>query len=93
VVALVACVLGSVFGFSSESRTVEDGVVTSCTYLDWFAIVAGGVAIFASSVATVDMVKRPASPFRVLGLGLAAVTTVVGMVHIARGLGIVGSSC
>lgn len=74
-------------GLSSETRTEVNGVVT-CEFVDYGAIILGGAAVLASVMALVYTVRRPSPAYRALLFGIAAVTQVLGLVHIARGLGV-----
>lgn len=92
-VGVVAAALGFAVGVTAESREVVDGVVVSCTSLDWGALVAGTVGILAGTVATARTIHRPSAEHRALLFAIAIAAQLAGMVHIARGLGIVGGSC
>jgi hypothetical protein len=92
-VGVVAGVLGFVVGVTAESRDVVDGVVVSCTSLDWGALIAGTVGILAGTMATARTIHRPTADHRVLLFAVAIAVQLVGMVHVARGLGIIGGSC
>ena len=83
VIAIVTFVI-NIGSFSTESR---NGVVISCTYTDYFALLAG-IVLFLYGISRL---------FRSYGnsqiMLLALTVTVLGAVHVARGLGWVMGPC
>ncbi len=90
----VAGLLPFIVNVSTYNRASGPGGVT-CSYMDFAALIGGGVAILAAGAALMsssggDMEDSPSPAIR-YGLGLAVLA--LGVVQILRGLGIIMGPC
>ena len=72
---------------TSISSTSRNGVLTSCSYMDYFALIAG-VVLFLYGLNRVFKNKDDATAMLV-----SLVVVGLGALHVARGLGLVMSPC
>jgi hypothetical protein len=92
-VALGAALLGFGTGVRTTTRQEIDGVLVTCSSTEWGALVVGTVAVLAGTVATVRTLRRTSPQHRPLLLGIAAGSLLLGLVHLARGVGAAGGPC
>ena len=71
---------------SSWSRSSRNGVVT-CSYVDYFALIAGTI------LAVFGLVKLVGSKGNTTAVLLSLAITALGVLHVARGLGLVMGPC
>jgi len=74
----------NITSFSSSS---SNGVLTSCSYIDYFALIAGAI-LFLFGLLRVFKSKGDNT-----AMLLSVAVIVLGAVHVARGLGIIMSPC
>jgi len=72
---------------TSFSSSSSNGVLTSCSYMDYFALIAG-VILFLFGLSRIFKSKGDKT-----AMLLSVAVTVLGAVHVARGLGIIMSPC
>lgn len=89
--ALVLAILGFVISFTTLSTSSVNGVST-CSYMDYGALVFGALAMLAGS-AGVMRVRDLAPDARSLNLVVCVAADGVGVLHILRGIGMVGGPC
>ena len=89
--ALIFAVLGFVISFTTLSTTMSNGVRT-CSYMDYGALLFGALAMLAGSAGLMG-VRGLAPDMRNLNLAICVAADVVGVVHILRGIGMVGGPC
>lgn len=89
--ALIFAVLGFVISFTSLSTTSINGVST-CSYMDYGALLFGALAMLAGSAGVMG-VRGLAPDVRNLNLAICVAADVVGVVHILRGIGMIGGPC
>lgn len=94
-VGLAAALVGFVFRFSFSSTATTNGVITQCTYYDVGAVLAAIVCFIGAVAGLIAWLRHPAenrlSP--ALVLPIAAVIALIGVVHVLRGLGMIGGPC
>ena len=76
-----------VIKMSSLSTASSNGALTSCSYTDFFALIAGAI-LFVFGLVRVTKSKDDATAKL-----LSVAVIVLGAVHVARGLGIIMSPC
>ncbi len=95
-VGVIVGLLGLLITFSTETRTVVDGAVTSCSYTDLFKVLAGIVCLGLAAL-TWRVALRPSSPVqaevRTVQLGLAALVTLLGALDLLIGAGVLFGPC
>jgi len=89
--ALIFAILGFVISFTTLSTSSINGVST-CSYMDYGALVFGALAMLAGS-SGVMRVRDLAPETRNLNLAICVAADIVGVVHILRGIGMVGGPC
>lgn len=89
--ALIFAILGFVVSFTSLSSSTINGVRT-CSYMDYGALLFGALAMLAGS-AGLMRVRDLAPDARTLNLVICVAADVVGVIHILRGIGMVGGPC
>ncbi len=72
---------------TSISSTSSNGILTSCSYMDYFALIAGAI-LFLFGLSRVFKSKGDATAILV-----SLVVVGLGALHVARGLGLVLSPC
>jgi hypothetical protein len=92
----ILAVLGFFVRLTSTSRSISNGEVTSCTYIDFAALffalvcVVGGIALARRGIRAPQWQDRALSTaYLVIGTVVAA----LGVVHALRGLGILAGPC
>lgn len=96
---LVFGLLGFVISMSSSSSRTVNGEVVDCSYMDLFpllaAVVVGvcAVAVGKAAFAKNNPWSQLARPTRALVFGASAVLLVLAVVHVLRGLGMIGGPC
>jgi len=88
--AIIFVVLGFALSFTSTNTSSINGVVT-CSYMNYGALAFGALAILAGAGGL--MTARSLGDTRGLNLGIGALGLAFGVLHIARGLGMVGGPC
>lgn len=89
--ALIFAILGFVVSFTSLSSSTINGVRT-CSYMDYGALLFGALAMLVGS-AGLMRVRDLAPDARTLNLVICVAADVVGVIHILRGIGMVGGPC
>lgn len=89
--ALISAVLGFVVSCSSSSTRTVNGRLTECSYFDAGAALFGAVAIIAGLIGVAAAWKR--TDDKPLMLVISIVSTCVGVIHILRGIGVIGGPC
>lgn len=93
--ALLAAVFGAVGGFvlslSYSASSTENGVMTSCTYIDAGPLLLAPLAAIAGLVAVVRCRKPGRKTAVEVGVGLLCVA--IAALHVLRGLGILAGPC
>lgn len=89
--ALIFAVLGFVISFTSTSQSTINGVST-CSHMDFAALILGGMTMLAASAGLLR-IRDAAAETRTLNLAILVVADIVGVVHILRGIGMVGGPC
>lgn len=89
--AIVFAALGFVISFTTLSTSSINGVQT-CSYTDYGTLVFGALAMLSASSGLMR-VRDLAAEARNLNLIVCAAADVVGVIHILRGMGIVGGPC
>ncbi len=92
----VVAVLGFFVRLTSVTRSTSGGVVTSCSYIDFFALVfavicvLGGLALARRGIRAPEWQHRAVSTaYLVIGFVVAA----LGVVHVLRGVGVLAGPC
>jgi len=80
----VATFFVNITSFNSSS---SNGILTSCSYMNYFALIAGAI-LFLYGVSRVIKSKGDATAMLV-----SLVVVGLGALHVARGLGLVMSPC
>lgn len=86
-VALLAGGATFFISMSSFSRSSQNGVITSCSYTDYFALIAGIILFFYGLFRLLKSQGNNNVKFNSLAV------TILGVVHIARGIGLFMSPC
>lgn len=89
--ALVFAVLGFVLSFTTLSTSSINGMST-CRYMDYGALLFGALAMLAGSSGLMG-VRNLAAEARNLNIAVCIGADIVGVVHILRGIGMVGGPC
>lgn len=89
--AVITAILGFIISFTSTSTSNVGGQV-SCSHMDFGALLFGAIALIAGGSGLMNAKSLP-DDTRTLNLGLCAVGAAVGILHILRGLGMVGGPC
>ena len=89
--ALIFAILGFVVSFTTLSTSSINGIQT-CSYMDYGALLFGALAMLAGSSGLMR-VRDLAPDIRNLNLAICAAADIVGVVHILRGIGMVGGPC
>lgn len=98
-VGLAFALAAFVVHLSSTRTSGVNGVVVECSYMDYFALLAAvAVAVCAVAVAKAAFARhnpwsKIARPTRGLLFGASAVLLVFAVVHVLRGLGMLGGPC
>ena len=72
---------------TSLSSVTRNGVLTSCSYMDFFALIAGVILFFYG------MSRVFKSKGDMTAMLLSGAVVVFAVVHVARGLGLIMSPC
>lgn len=94
-VGLIVGLVAFVVKLSLSSISSTNGVMTSCSYFDPFALFAAAVCLICGIVSAVKRVRRPGRyPFAAwLVHLLSGVLVLLAIVHALRAFGIVGGIC
>lgn len=96
---LGVALVGFVVHISSSSTRTVNGEMVECSYLDIFALLAAVVAAVCAVAVAKAGLARPnpwsklARPSRGLVLAGSAVLVVLAVVHVLRGVGMIGGPC
>jgi hypothetical protein len=88
--AIIFAILGFVLSFTSTNTSSINGVV-SCSYMNYGALLFGALAILAGAGGL--MTARSLGDTRSLNLAVSGIGLALGVLHIGRGLGMVGGAC
>lgn len=96
--AAAAAALGFVVRITLSSSTTENGVVTSCSYVDLGRVVLAGIAVcLVVGAFLANNANRRFHPHRYVPAPVLAVPALlilaVAAYHVVAGLGLVGSPC
>jgi hypothetical protein len=89
--ALVFAVLGFLLGFTTTNTTSINGV-TTCSYMDYGALVFGALAMLAGSAGLMNL-RSIAAEARNFNIAVLLGADLVGVLHVLRGIGMVGGPC
>ena len=94
-VGLAIGLLGFFVSFSSMSSQTVNAEVTMCSYQDYGAIIAGVLCLVCAGL---GIQRRRSSPYKFpvahwIVYAFAAVLVVLAVVHVLRGLGMIGGPC
>ena len=89
--ALIFAVLGFVINLTSTTSSSVNGV-TTCSHTDFAALALGALTLLVASVGLTRI--RDLRP-EALNLNIAVLVAadIIGIVHILRGIGIIGGPC
>ena len=95
--ALVFAVLGFLVNLDYKSSTSINGGVVACHYMNFWALGFGAPALLAGGSTWWDRFTEDPLTERIENRGLVlvvgAVGILVGVIHVLRGMGIVGGPC
>lgn len=94
-VGLAIGLLGFFVSLSSMSSQSINGEMTMCSYQDYGAMIAGVLCLVCAGM---GIQRRRKSPYKFpvahwIVYALAAVLVVLAVVHVLRGLGMIGGPC
>lgn len=89
-IALGLAVAGFFVSFTTLNTSSINGV-QSCDFMDYGKIVLGGLAIMVGGLGEVSALRL--SETRIVNLLVSGGASMVGIVHILMGLGVVGGPC
>lgn len=89
--ALIFAILGFVISFTTLSTSSINGVRT-CSYMDYGALLFGALAMLSGSSGLMGA-RNLAAEARNLNIAVCVGADIVGVVHILRGIGMVGGPC
>lgn len=94
-VGLGIALLGFVVSISSLVTSSVNGQIQSCSYQDYGAILAAAACLLCAGL---GIARRRSRPYRyrvhpAVVYALAAVLVVFAVVHVLRGLGMIGGPC
>ncbi|MGI3183717.1 hypothetical protein [Nioella aestuarii] len=89
--ALIFAILGYVISFTTLSTSSINGVQT-CSYMNYGALLFGVLAMMAGSSGLMG-VRALAADTRNLNIAVCVGADIVGVIHILRGIGMVGGPC
>ncbi|WP_299938336.1 hypothetical protein [uncultured Pelagimonas sp.] len=88
--ALLVAALGFVLRFTSTGTAEVDGQI-SCTHVDFAALCLGGIAMALGGVGTFK--ARDLEVGAKTNIWLCLMVVAIGLLHLMRGLGLVGGPC
>ncbi|MGH1415489.1 MAG: hypothetical protein ACRBB0_18520 [Pelagimonas sp.] len=88
--AMLVAVLGFAIKLTSTGTVSANGT-TVCTHMDFAALCLGGLTMALASTGIFK--ARDLETGRALNLWLCLTAVAVGLLHLVRGLGIVGGPC
>ena len=95
IVALVAAAVGFVLKLSSSTSETVNGEVVACSYFDVSPFLAAAVIVIAGIAGLVTWLRQPKGDrfMPALMIVVPIILALVTVVHVLRGLGIVGGPC
>lgn len=94
-IGLIAALVGYVLSVTYQSTASTNGVITQCTYYDFGAMAAAAVCVAGVGAGLISWMRRSPET-RISGAvmaGLAVVVGLFGVIHVLRGLGMIGGVC
>ena len=88
-IAMCLALAGFVVTIETHQRSSTNGVLTSCSYIDYGAVALGCAAGIVGLVAVVSGLSRRDSTSAAVAAGAVAIAAW----HLASGLGLIGSPC
>jgi len=89
--AVIFAVLGFVIALSSTSTSSINGV-TTCSHMNYGALLFGALAMMAGAAGLIGLRDLPAET-RSLNIAVLVAADLVGVLHVLRGIGIIGGPC
>lgn len=88
--AAIFAILGFLLSFSTTNTSSINGV-TTCSYMNYGALIFGVLAILAGGSGLAS--ARGLGETQALNMGICAVGLAIGVLHVLRGIGMVGGPC
>lgn len=89
-IAVGLAIAGFVLSFNMTSSSTINGVYT-CSFIDYGKIIFGGLAIMVGGLGEVSALRL--SETRMVNMLASGAASVVGVLHVLMGLGIIGGPC